>query len=215
MKLDATLAFREEYNNNIFLTPSDKIDDFITTVSPELSLRTITENSHVGLSGRLQGNYYAENDGLNDVDQFFNTRIDHWLDPRLNLSGEFEYIKDSRADRDIETTGLVLDRFDRYRRKSLLSGKYLLSENTASTLTYAYVNQDFENPASADFDLHNANLMVTHRIAKYLPSTSARLNLGYYRYDYPNNEINNYRGTIGAGHDITERLGLTIDLGGR
>ena len=91
----------------------------------------------------------------------------------------------------------------------------MLSENTASTLTYAYVNQDFENPASADFDLHNANLMVTHRIAKYVPSTSARLNLGYYRYDYPNIEIDNYLGTIGAGHDITERLGLTIDLGGR
>ncbi len=215
MKLDASLALKEEYNDNIFITPSNKLDDFITTVSPALAFSDIAERSGIMLFGRLDGIYYAENDELNDIDQFFNTRIEHRLDPRLNLSGEFEYIKDSRPDRDIETTGLVLDRFLRYRRDISLAGKYSVSENTAASLAYAYVNQDFENPTSADYDSHNAGLTVTHRLAKYLPSTSTRMNIDYNRYDYPDIKVTNYLGTIGASHEITERLGLLIDLGGR
>ena len=215
MKLDATISLREEYNANIFITPSDKIDDFITTVSPELSLNQITERSRMGVLGRLQGNFYAENDELNAIDQFFNTRINHWLDTRVNLSGVFEYIKDSRPDRDIQTTGLVLNKFTRYRRYLTLSGEYLVSENTAATFTYDFVNQDFDDTRLADFDSHTANLTLTQRLNHYLPSTFARFNIDASRYDYPNVIINNYSGTIGAGHEITEKLQLSIDLGGR
>ena len=215
LKLDATLALREEYNDNIFITPSDQIDDFITTVSPELSLSKISERSRMELSGRLQGNYYADNDELNDIDQFFNTHIHHWLDPRLNLSGEFEYIRDSRPDRDIQTTGLVLSKFIRYRRYLTLSGEFLISENTAPTFTYAYVNQDFDDPRLADFDSHTANLTLTQRLSHYLPSTLGRIAIDASRYDYTDVIINNYQGTIGASHEVTEKFRFSIDLGGR
>ena len=215
IKLDLSLALQEEYNDNIFVSETDAIDDFITTVSPELSFSQKSERSSAWLLGRLDGIYYAENNELNDIDQNFNARMHRWLDPRLNLSGEFEYIKDSRPDRDIETTGLVLSRFIRYRRYLTLSGQYLISENTASTLTYAYVNQDFDDPELADFDSNTASLALTHRLSQYLPSTLGRFNMGYSRYDYPNVIINNYSGTIGASHEITEKLRLSIDVGGR
>ncbi|UCH21531.1 MAG: hypothetical protein JSU83_24050 [Deltaproteobacteria bacterium] len=215
IKLDVSLALQEEYNDNIFVSETDAIDDFITTVSPALAFSQKSERSNTGLLGRLDGIYYADNDELNDIDQNFNARMNHWLDPRLNLSGEFEYIKDSRPDRDIETTGLVLGRFVRYRRYLTLSGEYLVSEKTASTLTYAYVNQDFDDPELADFDSHTANLTLTHRLSQYLPSTLGRFNMGYSRYDYPHVTINNYSGTIGASREITEKLGLDIDIGGR
>ena len=39
--------------------------------------------------------------------------------------------------------------------------------------------------------------------------------MGYSRYDYPNVIINNYSGTIGASREITEKLWLSIDVGGR
>ncbi len=215
IKLGASLGLQEEYNDNIFISETDEIDDFITTISPELSLGRKSERSSLDLLGRLDGIYYAENDELNDVDQNFSARLLHGLDPRLNLSGEFEYIKDSRPDRDIETSGLVLSRFIRYRRYLILSGEYLASENTAAILTYAYVNQDFDDPRLADFDSHIANLSLTHRLSHYFPSTLGSFNMGYSRYDYPDVIINNYSGTIGASREITEKLRLSIDIGGR
>jgi len=212
--LNASLGLQEEYNDNIFVSPKDEINDFITTISPELAFSRNAEYSNVGLLGRLDGIYYAENDELNDINQKVNSRIKHWLNPRLNLAGEFDYIKDSRPDRDIETTGLVLSSFIRYRRYFTLSGEYLAAENTAATLTYAYVNQDFEDPELADYNSHDANLTITHQLRKYIPSTMARLNLDHNRYDYPEIEIINYAATIGGSREINERLSLSVDLGG-
>jgi hypothetical protein len=215
IKLDVSLALQEEYNDNIFVSETDEIDDYITTVSPELAFSQKSERTNTGLLGRLDGIYYADNDELNDIDQNINARMNHWPDPRLNLSGEFEYIKDSRPDRDIETTGLVLGRFIRYRRYLTLSGEYLVSENTASILTYMHTNQDFDDPELTDFDSNTVNLTFTHRLSQYLPSTLGRFSMGYNRYDYPDVTIKNYSGTIGASREITEKFRLSMDVGGR
>jgi hypothetical protein len=91
----------------------------------------------------------------------------------------------------------------------------LLSENIDSTVTYAYSDQDFEDPELADFDSHTAALMFSRNLEKYLPSTSVRLNIGCNRYNYPDSRVNNYSGTFGAYHEVTERLKLALDLGGR
>ena len=48
-----SVLVREEYNDNIFFTKNDKIDDFITTLAGSLELIERTERVNANLYGRV------------------------------------------------------------------------------------------------------------------------------------------------------------------
>ena len=58
-KLIPSLAVREEYNDNIFGSVSDTVDDFITTISPGLELVERTERLDLGLSAIVSPFFYC------------------------------------------------------------------------------------------------------------------------------------------------------------
>ena len=213
MQITPSLGLQTEYNDNIFFSDTDELDDYIVTLSPQLKYTQDSSRLNLELGGRLDSIRYADNDELNDIDQNLSTIIRYRLDPRWTVFGEFDYFKDSRPDRDIETTGLLLSSNIRYSRFFTLSQSYDHSENTVSLLTYTFENQDFEDPELADFDTHLARLTVSHNIQRLVPMTLARFNFGYDRYEYPELTVNSYSTTLGASHNITELFTLVVDLG--
>jgi predicted porin len=212
-QITPSLGLQTEYNDNIFFSDTNELDDYIVTLSPQLKYTQDSTRLNMELAGRIDSINYSDNDELNDIDQNISTIIRYRLNPRIGVSGEFEYFKDSRPDRDIETTGLLLSSNVRYSRYFTLGQSYEHSENTVSSLTYTFENQDFENPELVDFDTHIARLAASHNIHRWLPKTRARLNLGYVRYEYPELTVNYYSTTLGASHDITELFTLVVDLG--
>jgi hypothetical protein len=212
-QITPSLALQAEYNDNIFFNDTNELDDYIVTLSPQLKYTRDGPRLNMELAGRIDSINYADNDELNDIDQNIRTVIRYRLDPRMSISGEFDYFKDSRPDRDIETTGLLLSSNIRYSRFFTLGQSFDHSENTVSSLTYTFENQDFEDPELVDFDTHIARLAVSHNIHRWLPKTRARLHLGYVRYEYPELTVNYYSTTLGASHDIAELFTLVVDLG--
>lgn len=213
IQITASLGLQAEYNDNIFFSDTDELDDYISTISPQLRYTQDSARLNMELAGRIDSINYTDNDELNDIDQNISTVIRYRLDPRMSFAGEFDYFKDSRPDRDIETTGLLLSSNIRYSRTFTLTESYDHSEHTVSSLTYTFENQDFEDPELVDFDTHIARLAVSHNIHRFLPMTRARFNLGYIRYDYPELKVNYYSTTLGASHDITELCKLLVDFG--
>src|SRR3990170_7274096 len=65
--IEPSLSLSEEYNDNIFLDHTDRVDDFITYISPaiDLSVRSSTSELKIGYSPTFS--FYKSNNDLNET----------------------------------------------------------------------------------------------------------------------------------------------------
>ena len=209
------VELRGEFNDNIFFSVEDRVDDFITTISPGLDIVEKTERLDASFTGRLDGIIYADNNELNAVDQHFLGHLGYQFTERLGMLADARYIKDSRPDRDIAETGLVQSAEPRTRRNFMLGSDYLTSENTSNSLTYQYEASDYEDREFSDSKIHALNFRHTWNARRFFKETVGRLNLGYVRADFETSEVSSFSGTIGASWNYTELLSVLFDLGVR
>lgn len=216
-KLTPSLAVKEEYNDNIRYTSTNTDKDFISTISPGLVLTNRTERTAFSLLGRLDHRLYSSNRDLEDTDQYYEVSGEHALTERFNLSGKALYTKDSRPDRDFETTGLALVNVKRERQSYTASGYYLLSERFMTTFGYNYLKDTYDSPTYTGLEANSYNLGFVRDLTGFLESTKARMNIGYAKYNYNVSglKIDNYEATIGVEHPLNEKWSLLFDGGGR
>ena len=214
-QLTPSVALQQEYNDNIFFREKNKIDDYITTITGELELSDKTERHEIDLNGRLDGIAYADNDDLNAQDQFYNGSFRYRLSSRFNLLNEAGYSKDSRPDRDLETTGLILSDVTREKKYFNFSANYIITEKTASSLSYAFNKEDFDDDEFSDIRYHSFNLGLTHNISRIIPETVTSLNIGHTRYDFSGSDIKNYSFFIGASRQLSEIFSFGLTAGAR
>ncbi|MDD2337763.1 MAG: outer membrane beta-barrel protein [Geobacteraceae bacterium] len=215
LQLTPSLQFKQEYNDNIFVSSVIKKADFISTLSPGIELSNRTERLDTGVTARINGIVYAREDGLNSVDQFYRGRLRYLVTPLLSLSGEGGYLRDSRPDRDIVVSGLALTSAKRTRVDGSMTTQYSLSETTSATLTYAYLQDTFDSEQFTDYSSQTANLGIVHNLDKYLPLTQSRMNLGYARYSFTGSDVDSYSATIGFSRLFNELWSVQVDAGGR
>jgi hypothetical protein len=213
-KLIPSLGLQEEYNDNIFYTDKNRVDDFITTVTPGLELVNRTEKVDVSLLARMGVLWYADNHDLNNIDQNYQGKVRYSPVPTWTLSGEAGYVEDSRPDRDLEVTGLVNRAAIRYRQNYGAGVDHIFSEKTKVGLTYAYSRDDYSEPNLADLKAHDATLSLIHDLSRYLPNIAGRMNFGYSRYEYEFANIDYYYATMGISWALSEKWNLLLDGGG-
>lgn len=210
-----SIALRQEYNDNIFFTESAEIDDFITTVSPGLEIEQRTERLDARVSGRVDGLLYFDHDELNDLDQNYAGRVEYQFTPRMRGSVDASYLRDSRADRDIDISGLVLGTDIRRRQHLGAAGNYALSEKAAIGTSYAYDKEEFDDVTDSDYNSHNVGLGLTYNLEALWQATIGRMNFGYVNVGYTNASVANYSLTFGIERALTEVYRLLVDFGPR
>ncbi len=175
---------RQEYNDNIFFTSSDEVHDAVTTVSPGLELAGRTERLDARLFGGLEKRWYSDNSELEQTDYEVFGNVRYRLSPRLSVAGDIGYLEDSRPDRDIETTGILLGIEERRRFSASGSGEYELTELMRTTFSYSFYDTDWENPSLNDSVAHSVNLGLVRSLESWFPNTWGRFNAGYSHYEY-------------------------------
>jgi len=214
-KLTPSVGVKGEFNDNLFFSTSDEIDDFITTIFGGLALLERTERLDLDLSARLDGVMYADNDELDDVDQFYSGRIGYRVTERLRLGADAGYSVDHRPDRDIETTGIVLGPVKRKRWRGGVSGNLTFSEKSIGYLGFNVEDDEFDDDERVDYTFYTANLGYTHDLSKILPRVIGRINAGYNYYNTDDTDIENIYATVGFSRAITELFNLLVDVGYR
>ena len=107
-ELDVFLGAREEYNDNIFFDSDDPVDDFITTISGGLKFLNQTERTDLYLSAIVDRLIYSDDKDLDATDQYYNGRFGYEFTPRFGATVDAAYSKDSRPDRDVAVSDLML-----------------------------------------------------------------------------------------------------------
>jgi hypothetical protein len=211
----ASLDLREEYNDNVFFTEADQEEDFRTIISPKIELSERTERLEARADARVAQNIWAENDELNDLDQFYRGKLQYLCSPRFSVSAEGGYTRDSQIDRDITATGLLAGTSIRERKRFGASGNYMMSELTSIALSYEYEEEDFNDQDRTDFDLHSARLSLNRNLSDLMPLTAGRVDFGFARYDSSPSELDSYSMTIGGSYELHETLSVNLDVGAR
>lgn len=214
-KVIPSVAVREEFNDNIFMTASGEMDDFITTISPGIEYVERTERSDARVKGVIDAIAYSDNNELNAVDHDYSGRFRYFLTPILNVSADAGYKKDSRVDRDFSTTGLVLGTATREREQYGLGGEWTFIEKAKASLSYGYNEDDYDDPQFNDYYSHLANLGLTYDLSTHFPSTVGQMNFGYGHYEFTGSSIDNYGLTIGATKALSEIWSLNVAAGPR
>lgn len=215
IKFTPFASLKQEYNDNIFLDARGKKRDFITTLSPGLELSDRSERLEAALTLRIHGILYARNDALNAVDQNFRGKLGYLLTPRTRLSATAAYIHDSRPDRDIETTGMVLADVKRHRQSYSFAAEYSLTEKTSLAVNYGYDQDDYDNDEFTDLRWHNAGLSLLHNMDSLMRNTRGSLNVGYAHYDFTGSTVGNISLTLGIDTSLTELWSVQAYAGAR
>jgi hypothetical protein len=153
VEVRSTLATSQSYDDNVLTRETNEIDDQVTTVTPELSLRARSERGSIGGSGRLNWRKYAEVDALDALDRAFTLEGDYWLSPRLQLSAYGRDAYYQNTDEFIENGVPVLG--DNPELDTLqLNGslRYLLSPRTALSLSPTFSDWNFGSSDDPDAD---------------------------------------------------------------
>jgi hypothetical protein len=212
-----SLAVRGEYNDNIFFTSEDEVDDYILTIRPGIEITERTERLDAKLSGYVAPFFYEDNSDLDEVDQDYRGRIGYQLTPRFSARADAYFIVDNRPDRDLLTTGLVqsIDQRERYHFGA--GANYQLSEKAVVDLSYDWNWDDWDEDVLDQEDLtaNVVNLRYLHNLSGLLEASTGRLNFGYANYDYDTSETDSFFGGAGLEHMFSEIFALEVDLGVR
>jgi uncharacterized protein (PEP-CTERM system associated) len=195
--LTPLVAVRGEFNDNLFFTEGDETSDFITTITGARDITEKTERLDAVLQARLDGRLYKDNTDLDALDQFYRASVGYQIEPRWGIAAEAAYIRDSRPDRDVLETGLVLSAQKRNRQFYGLSTDYAISEITSTSLSYSYEKDDWEDPRLTDSDVHAAYLGFSRDTSDYVQATTGRTNLGYEHTAHPTSMWTTWSGPWG------------------
>ena len=224
-----------EYNDNIFLNSADELSDNIYTIAPKLELVRNSERYSVRADGMLEFYRYQDNDVFDDTDQWYNGNFEATPSEFWRLGAEAHVSDDSKPDRDIEVTGLVLGTNRRKRINAGTSAQYTFSEMVGGGLFLEFNRENFDDPEVSDRKDYHAVLSMTRSLDAWLARTTGRLNLSYSHYEFERefeqfgtlgsfdvttllkdrSEVDNYSLTVGTESALTEKVNLAVDMGGR
>jgi hypothetical protein len=216
-KLIPSIAVREEYNDNIFGSSSDTVDDFITTISPGLELIQRTDQLDLKLLAIVSPFFYADTSALDDVDQKYFGRGSYQISELLGINADAGYNVSNRPDRDAETTGLVESNDKRKRQDYGIGFNRTITEINAMALSARYAKEKWDDRSldRQDLETYSVVLNYTHNLSQWVDPTIGRINFGFGRYNFETSDTYNYYTSIGAQHWFTETINLLVDLGVR
>ncbi|MEN8264151.1 MAG: TIGR03016 family PEP-CTERM system-associated outer membrane protein [Nitrospirota bacterium] len=191
-----SVDLKEEYNDNIFLTESDREDDFITTAFPKVELKYyLNKYLDLDLDYGLRFNFYSRHDELNDTSIRETQNIKFKAQARpvnrifIDISDRYERVPTDV--RDSVAEGNVF--FNMTDRNTFFVSPYteLPVTSTVSTrIGYSYSNMWHRDDGLVDYDRHSAFLFLNKRFSAKINGT-----LGY-NYEVYRPESTEGRGNI-------------------
>lgn len=160
-----SLSVAERYDSNIFFVPGKNLEDYVTTVSPQLKLSHRSQWVEGVVSGGAIGAVYAKNSALNYVGG--NGTVDLNLDGAMNrlVQGLGLHVVDSifyapqlpaysapssvTQGNEPFVRGLQAQRANAFRNTATVQGSYSLSQWMSVTSTYTDQRLRFGEPIAA------------------------------------------------------------------
>lgn len=174
--VEPRLTLREEYDDNIFLTPEDEESDFITTVTPGVALRWEARHFTLVLDYGLEFLFYRDHPEFDEtsIGDTQRARAEAEILPGRSFSvsilDEYKRIPIDLRRSSVETNPIVnktnVNRF-------LLNPRYRLGKLPAlqATMGYQYEEFRYDSPEGDDNSSHALTLALARQMSERLNLT--------------------------------------------
>jgi hypothetical protein len=147
VEVRSTLSTAQSYDSNVLSSDRDERDEFVTDLSPELTLRARGDRGSLGTTGKLRARKYWDLDPLDALDRTFTVDGTYWLTPRLQAWSFASDLYRENTDEFEENGVIVAGGAPDLRQLSFSGGmRYLASPRTTITLTPQFSTYDFGDP---------------------------------------------------------------------
>jgi hypothetical protein len=181
-KVQPYVSLKQEYSDNILFSSANEQEDFITTGTGGILLSRKDERTDAKLDAKLLRLLYWDNDQLDSTDGGILGSWKYKATERFGIGATAEYSKDSRRDKDTDTTGLVLSG-DRERTDFSVSSDYLFSELSRGEVTGGYGTSKIDEiNDDEDSNTISLNFAFTRNLSKTFANTTGLLNFSYLHY---------------------------------
>jgi hypothetical protein len=208
----------EFYNDNIFVTEDDEVDDFITVIEPTLEVKSDWGRHALSFEGGAEFGLYADETDENYQDYFAGaaSRFDISESTYLGANGSFQHLHEDRGDPD-DVQGEEPTEYNRFGPR--LEGFHDLGRVNL-TLGGGFLRLDYDDVDAAvgggeinnddrDRDRFNGSLRVGYEI---VPEYEAFVRGGFDVVDYDDSVDDNGFDRDSEGFDVVG--GVKIDFGG-
>jgi len=213
IQLVPSCEFKEEFNDNVFLT-ADKKSDFITTLAPGVAFSRAAELLNINIFTGLSWHDYAQTEGIGTMDYQYNVQVVNKLTSLDEFGLSATYAQNTRPDSINQSTGLTASTGTDHHQYSA-NLRRLIDETTAASLTYSFVQDLYDNPASQDNHVHTAGMVISKDLGAVLPLLKGTFSTNFSRAVYRDSNSDNYTLRIGASRNINEKLNINLSVGGQ
>jgi hypothetical protein len=212
-KIDPRVELRAGYNDNIRLTTDDELS------SPEIDLGAGTlfsyETPTSGVSGdlNLEARRYTDENDLNDEIGRLRFASFHKME-RSRLGFNVDVVKDTTLDSQLEETGVVFQRVDRWRYSLNPTWNYSLGERTSMELGYTYTDVNYDNNNDSNFSDYTTNGGQVSLSRILSPRATGSITASYTQTKNDNDIESTYTGLqAGADYRFSETLTGSVFAG--
>jgi hypothetical protein len=222
-----SITVREEYNDNIDLTPSNKVDDFISTVTPAIAVSYKLNILTLLLDYGLDFRFYAKHPDRNETSptQTQRAKLETTFSPYrdmvfIKVSDVYERVPiDQRKQVALDNIAVNMTDSNRFLVNPYL--EYPLSASLKAKVGYSYENIWYRSDESVSAENHTATAMLSKVISQNL---SASLSYSYLFHrpsttktsagQVPDDQAyDNQNVTLGIGYQVSPKLSLNGSIG--
>lgn len=203
------LALKQEYSDNVEATTVERKSDYITTVSPSLSLSRKSETAQGTATGGVNALYYLDGAKSDSIGYFLKGSGSYAVTPLVRLSTDLGYVRDNSASALDAATGQLIG--SRTERQNYRGGvRRELSETSAARLDLAYGRDDYASPSYFDTKYWVADAALEYRLEGLLPSLVLAPQAGYRQDRTSLSQVDTVSATLGASFALNELWNLTL-----
>jgi hypothetical protein len=157
---------------------------------------------------------YTGNSELDGFEQRHAVFGSYRVTPLTTLSADASFSHETRPDRYVETTGIVV-RQESDQQQYSAGAAVALSERLTGDVSYAYHKTDYNSLDSSDVEAHGVKGSLEYATEEYLPLLKLKTGASFNNYRYDAVTVRSYGATVGASCRILETWSAKGDVGGR
>jgi hypothetical protein len=218
LDINASVGVNEKYTDNLFLSSTDREYDFITTISPSISL-SYAPNKILDLSldYGLNFRYYSRHSELDDTSIGesqtirFQNKYNPWSRLFLDISDVYERVPiDNR--KKVAFENVFVDMTDRNIFSVSPYMKLPLTSTVSSTIGYEFTDVWYRAEETVDYDSH----LAFFNLSKQFPfGFSTHLNYSSYAYrpKSTDSRYDRHQGSVGASYRVIKGVTVSGEVG--
>lgn len=216
-KMTPSISIREEYNDNIFLTPADEEDDFITSIYPSINLIYNINLLTLSLDYGLYFRFYADHSELNDtgLSETQRARFETTINPYkdiifIKVFDEYQRISiDERQEIALDNPFVNMTDSNRFLINPYI--EYPLSGTLKTRVSYTYENLWYKEEIGDNTTIHIFAAGLTKELSSRI---SASFSYAYFIHQAEETEDwNRHDASVGMNYQVTQKLSLAGSFG--